>query len=247
MFHFEDAGQGVTLLRMDDEKVNAIGPEFVQGFPNALKRAAEEGGALVLTGNAHAFSAGLDLQTLPGLDLEELRDFFLGFNASLEALLAHPEPVVAAVDGPAMAGGAILALASDLRIAGPTASMGVVEVRVAVPFPPPVLTLVRERLPAHEQGPAILEGKVRQGDDLVARGWVHERHEAAVARAVERAGTLAQYDAPTVQATKRALNADLVEAVARFGDQVDAYLEHFQAPGALEAIQEGFARMRKAR
>ncbi|HEX2021881.1 MAG TPA: enoyl-CoA hydratase/isomerase family protein, partial [Candidatus Thermoplasmatota archaeon] len=113
MFHVDEPAPGVARLRMDDGKVNAMGPAFVEAFPRAFADAARGGRAVVLAGNAKAFSAGLDLKTLPSLDREAFARFARGFTTLFGEVLAHPRPVVAAVDGPAIAGGAVLALCAD--------------------------------------------------------------------------------------------------------------------------------------
>ncbi|HET6404034.1 MAG TPA: enoyl-CoA hydratase/isomerase family protein [Candidatus Thermoplasmatota archaeon] len=163
MFQVTPHGERVALLRIDDGKVNAIGPDFLRSFGAAWTEATREGRAVVLAGNAKAFSAGLDLKRLPGLERAEMVAFARGFNALFRDVLAYPRPVVAAVDGPAMAGGAILALCADFRLVGPNAKLAVTEVPVGIPFPAPVVELVRARLPVPEHAPAILRGGVRAG------------------------------------------------------------------------------------
>ncbi|HVM45150.1 MAG TPA: enoyl-CoA hydratase/isomerase family protein, partial [Candidatus Thermoplasmatota archaeon] len=128
-------GERVALVRIDDGKVNAIGPAFLRAFQSAWSDATRDGRAVVFSGNAKAFSAGLDLKALPALERADMVAFARGFNALFRDVLAYPRPVVAAIDGPAMAGGAILALACDFRLVGPRAKLAVTEVPVGIPFP----------------------------------------------------------------------------------------------------------------
>ena len=216
MFRVERHGDKVALLRMDDGKVNAIGPAFLEAFSQAWTEVTREGRAVVLAGNAKAFSAGLDLKTLPTLERPEMIAFAKGFNSIFRDVLAHEGPVVAAVDGPAMAGGAILALCSDFRLVGERARLGVTEVPVGIPFPAPVAELCRSRLPPQEHAPAILTGAVRAGEACVRTGWAHRLCADPVAEATALAEGLAQLHPPAFASGKRALNGDLARQFGAF-------------------------------
>ena len=249
MFQVTPHGERVALLRIDDGKVNAIGPDFLRSFGAAWTEATREGRAVVLAGNAKAFSAGLDLKRLPGLERAEMVAFARGFNALFRDVLAYPRPVVAAVDGPAMAGGAILALCADFRLVGPNAKLAVTEVPVGIPFPAPVVELVRARLPVPEHAPAILRGGVRAGEECVRAGWAHAFHpsERVVDEALALAAELAQHHPPAYAAAK----ADASAIVARFDafvkDEAERWVEALMSEETLEAIVSYFSRVtRKA-
>ncbi len=241
MFNLEHPADNVTVLRFDDGKVNAIGPPFVQGFVEIWPEATAGHGSLVLTGNDRAFSAGLDLKTLPGLDAQQLRTFFEGFARMLAELYGHPRPVVSAVDGPALAGGAFLALAGDVRLAGPDAAIGFTEVQAGVPFPPALVDLAKAHLRADEHGPALLGGQVRRGQTCVDRGWVHRfvdggRVEAA---AIERAQVLAEKDLAVYARTKDELRGRFVDQLeASIGKPLEAYTAALVDGGRLDRALE---------
>lgn len=249
MLHVARHAERVALLRMDDGKVNAIGPDFLRDFGRAWNEATSEGRAVVLAGNAKAFSAGLDLKTLPSLDRADMVVFARGFNALFRDVLAYHRPVVAAIDGPAMAGGAILALASDFRLVGPRARLAVTEVPVGIPFPAPVADLVRARLPAQEHAPALLRGGARAGEECVRTGWAHAFHpsERLVDEAVALADELAHHHPPAYAAAK----ADASPIVARFDrfvkDEAEAWVDELMSEATLEAIVSYFARVTRSR
>jgi enoyl-CoA hydratase len=249
MFKVERVGEGVSILHMDDGRVNAIGPDFLRGFPEAFAEAAADGRAVVLAGNAKAFSAGLDLKALSGMTRGEVAGLARGFARAFRLPLEHPRPVAAAVGGAAIAGGAVLALACDWRVVAREARVGVTEVPVGVPFPLPVLELVRARLPPHEHAPALLQGVLREGDDLAARGWAH--HVAARSEVLAHATRLAQEQAALSRLafgqTKADLNRALVDAYARFEkDGADAWAEWVDAPESLAAVRAALARLAKS-
>lgn len=246
MFQVEDRGNGVVLLRMDDGKVNAIGPEFLLRFGKAWREATVTGKAVVITGNAKAFSAGLDLKVLPTLSREDLFAFSRGFMALFRDVLAYDRPVVAAVDGPALAGGAILALCGDLRLVAPGARLGVTEMPVGIPFPPPVLALVRDRLPPQEAWPALLQGVIRQGDACIQAGWAHRHVERArlVDEAVAAAAELGAFNPVAYRLAKAQLSDTLVAAFSRFEKEgAEAWVDLLADPQTLGAIVAYFERV----
>lgn len=245
MFQVTPHGDKVALLRLDDGKVNAIGPDFLDSFARAWADVSREGRAAVIAGNAKAFCAGLDLKRLPTLEPAEMASFARGFNALFRDVLAYPRPVVAAVDGPAIAGGAILALASDFRLVGPNAKLGVTEVPVGIPFPAPVADLVRARLPPQEHSPALLRGAIRAGEECVQTGWAHEIHPsgALVPRALALADELAQAHPPAYAAAKQ----DAAALAARFDqfvkEDAQRWVESVMHEDTLAAIIGYFARV----
>lgn len=244
MFRVEHPREKVALLTMDDGKVNAIGPSFLHAFSTAWSEATKDGHAVVLAGNAKAFSAGLDLKTLPTLERAEMVAFGRGFNALFRDVLSYARPVIAAVDGPAMAGGAILALAADFRLVGPNARLGVIEVPVGIPFPHAVASMVRARLPVQEHAPALLRGKVRVGEECVRTGWTHESYASAelLPAAIALADELAQHY-PAAYAAAKSDTAPLVAAYDKFvKDDAEAWVDQVMHEDTLEAIVSYFAR-----
>src|SRR5882724_3673609 len=114
MISIEKRGE-IAVLRMDDGKANAMNPDFFAALEKAVGESAGAR-ALVLTGSRSFFSGGLDLPFLaaqPRGRLEEIYDLLHGV---MMRLFLHPAPVVAAINGHAIAGGCILAFQSDVRL-----------------------------------------------------------------------------------------------------------------------------------
>lgn len=245
MFRVEHPTEKVALLTMDDGKVNAIGPAFLESFGKAWGEATKDGHAVVIAGNAKAFSAGLDLKTLPTLERPEMVAFARGFNSIFRDVLSYQRPVVAAINGPAMAGGAILALAADFRLVGPNAKIGVTEVPVGIPFPHAVAGMVRARLPVSEHSPALLRGTIRAGEDCLRTGWAHESHdsEKLLPAAVALAAELGQHY-PAAYSAAKSDTAPLVAAFDAFvKDDADRWVDQVMQEDTLEAIISYFARV----
>src|SRR5206468_1035318 len=91
--------------------------EFLNALETTLQREAESDcGAIVITGTGSIFSAGVDLYRVLEGKRAYLEQFLPALDAALESLFDFPKPAVAAVNGHAIAGGAVIALACDHRI-----------------------------------------------------------------------------------------------------------------------------------
>src|SRR5215212_5437500 len=127
--------------------VNAIDPELAaDGIELLQQLRGETTGAVVLTGSGPSFCAGLDLKVAPTLDREQQESMRAHINRLLGGWALLPRPLVSAVNGHAIAGGLILALCGDWRVAGSSGRFGLTEVNVGVPYPPAAMAIVRSEL-----------------------------------------------------------------------------------------------------
>src|SRR2546423_10545420 len=105
------------VLRMRAGKANAMGPAWLERMETLLDDAlAARARALVITGYEGFFSAGLDLPALDALDDQAMGAFMSGFSRTMLRIFELPMPVVAAVNGNAIAGGGGLGLQADHRL-----------------------------------------------------------------------------------------------------------------------------------
>lgn len=131
-----EAHDEVALLRLTHRTPNALDPETVAAIGEALPRIAASFSGLVLAGNGKFFSIGLDVPRLLSFGREEMSAFWNGFEDLAVRLLEFPLPTACAVTGHATGGGAILALACDLRFgAAGRRLFALNEVQIGVPVP----------------------------------------------------------------------------------------------------------------
>jgi hypothetical protein len=113
---------GLAFVRLSCGKANALNPRSLGAIERALDEATDGGArGLILAGYDRFFSAGLDLVALYGIERDAMDGFMAWFDAVMLRVFTFPRPVVAAVGGHAVAGGAVLALACDARVTGAAA------------------------------------------------------------------------------------------------------------------------------
>ncbi len=245
-----DAGEqdGVALLRMADGKANAMSLEFCQALTARFGEAARAP-AVVLTGSGRIFSAGVDLLRLIDGGAPYIREFLPALSTMLATVFAHAKPVVAAINGHAVAGGCVLACAADRRLMAHDAGrIGVPELLVGVPFPTVALEIMRCATAPRYFEEALFGGATHAPAEAVGRGLVHEIVEAPalVERAVAAAKSLAALSPPAFALTKRQIRGP---ALARLGraEMEAAVTEIWTAPETLARIRDYVARtLRKA-
>lgn len=231
---------GAAVVRMDDGKVNALSLDFLDLLGDRVDEALETGSPVVLTGNEKAFSAGLDLEEVPTLDEDGLRTLTSRIDDVVEPILKAPVPVVAALDGFAIAGGAIVALACDYRVASPEAEIGTTELEVGIPFPPTDRTLLTERLPDRTVRRTILDPRRSSGQEALDLGWVDEVAEDPLDAGVEAATRLGGPNDAAFQGVKDELNEEIVAAWESFeGETRDAYIDLLTSKETEQAIMQG--------
>jgi enoyl-CoA hydratase len=196
--HRDEATAGVVVLTLDRPPVNALETQFVRDLTTALIEASEGSAAIVLSGVGRAFSAGVDTKAAATLDREGQRAGVEAINSLVATLFALPVPAVAAVNGHALGGGLIVALACDVVVmTRAECKLGLTEVVAGVPFPAAPLEVCRQRLSPPVYNDLCLTGRVFGPEEALALGVADELadHGRLIAHAIEIASRLAGYPA----------------------------------------------------
>lgn len=225
MIHREDTKhptkQGdvaLTTLRIEHGKANAIDIDLFDALVESLDAVEpSDADAVILTGTGSSFSAGVELWKVADGGGEYLEDFLPAVTRGLRRLFTFSKPVVAALNGHAIAGGCIVALACDRRVAtdDEEVKIGVSELRVGVPFPVAAMEVMRYALPSHVCQDLILTGRLVSPREAASLGLVDEltpldRLGETARQAAARLGAVAT-DAFTL--TKRQLRRDAMRAM----------------------------------
>jgi enoyl-CoA hydratase len=193
----------VTLVRIDRPPANAINLELLDELVAALEGlAAGVPAAVVIAGRDRFFSAGVDLKAVPGYGPDEHRRMVSGINRMVLATYGMSCPVIAAVTGHAIAGGLVLALCADLRIASLEGRYGLTEVKVGVPYPQAAMGVVRAELATHAARSLVLN-RLIDGREALRLGLFDEAlaPEAVLPRAVELATEMVAFPVDVYAAT----------------------------------------------
>lgn len=166
----------VAVLQLDNGKANAMNPELLQALEAGLDAFdSGPGHALVLTGYDRFFSAGLDLITVSTLDRAAMGSFMAHFERLMTRVFHCPRPVVAAVNGHAVAGGCILAAQADWRVlARGKVNYGTNETQLGVGLPPAALEPFRNGFHPAAVIRGLLLGELFQPEQALELGLVHE-------------------------------------------------------------------------
>jgi len=240
--------EGVSVAHMEFGRANALGPDVVETLIGGLARIS---GPTVITGEGRIFSAGPDLVALDGLSHDEVEDFVDRFSALMIQVLTARRPVVAAVNGHAVAGGCILALACDHRIG--TAGdfkIGLNELALGLNLPAAALEIARAALSPRAQRQVVLEAELLDPESAVDLGILDEL-AADTGATLERACEVAREmgNAPQAFASvKGAIVAPVAEAVKHRRQALDRrFVDLWFGEEATRRRQEALERLRQKR
>lgn len=206
----------IAVIRMDDGKVNALGPVMQQAINDAIDNAdRDNAGALVLTGNERVFSGGFDLKVLTSGEVEPALNMLTGGFELAYRLLSYPKPVVMACTGPAIAMGAFLLCSGDHRIAAHSASIQANETAIGMTIPYAALEVLKLRLTPSAYQQAAGLAKTFFGESALAAGFIDETDmpDLVLARAEESARQFAGLNQNAHAATKLRARADGLKAI----------------------------------
>ena len=205
-----------TVVRIQRPPANALEPGLLAAGAEVVERLREQRpAAVVVTGSGDFFSGGVDLKLVPTLSEEEQRGMVGGINRLFYEWYALPHPVVAAVNGHAVAGGLILALCADHRVGSLRASYGLTELRVGAPYPGAALAAVRAELEPGVARRLMLGAELVGAEAALELGLIDElaEPEDVLAAALEVAGRLAGLPAATYATVKAQLRAPALAAM----------------------------------
>lgn len=244
MIRWELHQEHVGLATIDrPERRNALNAELCDELRNHLETTPGLR-AVVITGEGVAFCAGADIlrraQDTGGLEHGGADTFRPAFERVLDAIVDYPAPVIAAVNGVALGAGMQLAVACDLRIAAPTATLGIPAAKLGI-----ILSSanVRRLAVLVGQGAArdlLLTARAVDVEEARQIGLVQRIADDARGAALELAADIATLAPVSVQGHKRALN--IVASAGALDDMALTELQQLEEAAFASAdLQEGLA------
>lgn len=213
---------GVRVARMQFGRANAIN----RGTLDELAAVLTEGDPqpTVITGDGNIFSAGLDLVALDALDRDAFEDFVTLFSRTMIQVLTTPYPLVAAVNGHAIAGGCVLALACDYRVGTEGEfKIGMNELSHGLSLPAVASEIPRGALTPQTYRTVVMTG-VLMTPETARQVGILDMMAADADTAVEQACTLARQQGKSLAAfagVKAAVVAPVVNAIKELREPLD--------------------------
>ena len=239
-------GPAGTIILNRPAKRNALSRELIAELKQALSDLHQERRvrAVIVTGAGSAFCAGMDLAEMAATSqledpLSQWHQDALDYLELVQDMLLFPKPLVAAVVGPALAGGAGLALACDIVVAGESAKFGLPEPRRGL-VAGVVAPLLAFRVGAGRAGYLLLTAETITATEAQACGLAHEiiADDKVWARAAQIAESCAASAPQSLQLTKRLLNETIGE---RLGTELSIGASASATARTTEAAAEGLA------
>ncbi len=237
----------VTVLRLAHGKVSAIDLELLEGIADELEKIEKsQARAVVVTGTGNSFSAGVDLFRVLDGGEAYLDRFLPVLSRSLVRLFTFPLPVVAAINGHAIAGGCILACACDYRVmALGKGKIGVPELVVGVPFPLIALEILRDLIPDRHLQEVVYTGNTYPVEFARERGLVDELVDSTklLDRACELAEQFAAIPAESFRITKQQLRRHVMHRWELEAEEVDRQVAAAWASPDVQAVIRSYVEM----
>lgn len=236
---------GIVTLRLNHGKAAALDLELLEAAALAIAEVgASEARAVIFTGTASIFSAGVDLFRLIDGGREYAERFVPALSQMLLELFAMPKPLVVAVNGHAIAGGCIFTLCGDYRLmAAGNARIGIPELLVGVPFPAAVLEVIRFAVPAQHLQMLMYTGRTVPPDEALRIGLIDEVTDSLEVRANEVARHLASLPAEAFMLAKRQLRDKAITRAKHYAHEFDSdVLEAWSAPETHARVRDYLAK-----
>lgn len=236
---------GTVILNRPDQR-NALSRQMLTDLAQAFDDLHQERKvrAVILTGAGTAFCAGMDLREMQATSQQadsqaQWHADSLQYRDLLEKMLLFPKPIIAAINGPVVAGGAGLMLASDIVIAAPEATFSLPETRRGI-VAGMVAPLLNFRIGGSLAANLLLTARSIDATESHRLGLFHEliKNDLLWARAHEIAGQIAESAPEAIQLTKKMLNETIGE---QLGLQLTLGAAASATARTTEAAKEGLA------
>ena len=238
-----ERSNGVLVAALNRGTINALNTALIAELERILKEVREDpeiDGLVLTSANDKFFSIGFALPELYPLRRDEFADFFRGFNHLCLTLYTIPKPTVTALTGHATAGGCILALCTDYRLAAAGNSrMGINESQLGVPVTYLAYRVLADLVGTRHARDAMYSGILYSPDDALAIGMIdkvvaaHRIRAASVAKAKDLASTSRQAFAADKGFRVRAIYEAVI---AGLEEEESAFIDQWYAPEARELL-----------
>lgn len=222
----------VAIVTLEHGKANALDLELCRELAHQVTHATSAAKAAVITGRGSIFSAGVDLLRVLDEGPDYVTEFLSALSTLCETVVGFPKPLVAAINGHAIAGGCVLACMADRRImAQGTGRVGVPELLVGVPFPAAPLAVLQSAIPTQFVTEVIYGCDTYDPPAALARGLIDEITEpdSLLDHAVATASKLSGVSPEAFRLTKAHLRRSVLHQIRSPANDIEADVRRFWA------------------
>ena len=240
----------IRELQLNRPPVNALSTELIVALREGIERAPGEGvRALVISGMPGKFSGGLDVPLLLGLDRAGIERLWRELYGLMKSVACSTIPICAAITGHAPAGGTVISIFCDHRVAAEgDFRMGLNEVQVGIPLPPVILSTLRRQVGPRQAERLGVGGLLVTPEEALSVGLVDELAppELVIERAKEWCGTMLALPPNAMFATRRRARADLTALFDHGSEQEQQIvLDSWFSPETQQTLKAIVDRMQK--
>ena len=213
--------ENISVITLDDGKANVFSTKMSTDINECLDEVSKEDGCIVLTGREGMFSAGFDLKTLQGGDMDQIQEMTTTGFKLLSRIFSFPRPVIAACSGHGIALGTFLLCCCDYRIGIKGDFMlGANEMRTNMVIPPPILELIKFRVAQSHKYRAVLGAEMYTLENAKEAGLIDEVVDSNILMetAFNKAKDLATMGHPSYSMTKELY---IAEPLKKINDGID--------------------------
>jgi len=236
--------QGIAEVRLERGKVNALDDRLVEELSICFRQLAEDPAVRgsVLTGAGKFFSFGFDIPHFLAYPRERFAEFLRRFTALYQDLFAHPKPVVAAINGHAVAGGCMLATACDARImVGGKAKIGLNEIGFGSSVFAGSVAILRFWVGGRRAQEILYGGSLYSAEEAQALGLVDRvvTEDGLMEAARLTAGQHAAKDPAAFRGIKQLLRQPVIEdMIAREATSIGEFVETWYSERTRQNLHE---------
>ena len=217
--------ENISVITLDDGKANVFSTKMSTDINECLDEVSKEDGCIILTGREGMFSAGFDLKTLQGGDMDQIQEMTTTGFKLLSRIFSFPRPVIAACSGHGIALGTFLLCCCDYRIGIKGDFMlGANEMRTNMVIPPPILELIKFRVAQSHKYRAVLGAEMYTFENAKEAGLIDEVVDSNILMetAFNKAKDLATMGHPSYSMTKELYIAEPLKKINDGIDQLNA-------------------------
>lgn len=238
---------GISVIRMNHGKVNAMDLEFCKSLSGILRQVeSSDSTSAILVGNDRLFSAGVDLVRLLDEEMEYVNVFLSELTECFKAIFQFSKPLVAAINGHALAGGCILATACDHRVIHDKARIGVPELRVGVPLPSIAIEILRYAVAPMAFQAMVNVGRSYRGEEALSVGLADRivDQKDVLEAAIESAQDLTKIPQSVFEISKRQMRAPANRNVASNESEFEETIKRIWESDENRQVIKGFVEKR---